>query len=78
MPEFTREKRYEVMKIADLEAIGLTAKERILLQSIRAKILLHRAYEGKPELECVVVEKGWPEYEPTWLSIERRMTCPSS
>ena len=34
-----------------------------------------RALAGKPALHCVVVEKDWPEYEPTWVDIEARVSA---
>lgn len=33
-----------------------------------------RRLKGKKPLECVVVEKDWPEYEPTWKAIEARVS----
>lgn len=41
--------------------------------------LVGKIYDGRdddmnPVLEYVVVEKDWPEYEPTWQAIEKRVT----
>lgn len=33
-----------------------------------------REEAGKPLLKCVVVEKDWAEYEPTWKAIEARVS----
>ncbi len=70
--EFTREVRYVVLKNADITQC-LTVNELIELRRIQAKVTEHRAKTGKPRLECVVVEKDWPEYEPTWKAIEARV-----
>ena len=71
--EFTREARYAVLKSADVMKC-LTVSELIELRRIQARVAEHRTAIGKPRLECVVVEKDWPEYEPTWKAIEVRMT----
>ncbi len=73
MSDFKREIRYVVLKATDLQAAGLTHTELDTLRAICAKVDQYRMDAGKPDLECVVVEKDWPEYEPTWLAIERRM-----
>ena len=69
--EFKREARYVVLKSADVMKC-LTVSELIELRRIQAKVEEHRAEIGKPPLECVVVEKDRPEYEPTWRAIEAR------
>ena len=71
--EFQREARYVVLKNSDVMQC-LTANELIDLRRIQAKVEEHRAEVGKPPLDCVVVEPDWPEYEPTWRSIEARVT----
>ena len=71
--EFIREARYAVLKNADVMQC-LTVNEIIELRRIQAKVEEHRAEIGKPPLDCVVVEKDWPEYEPTWKAIEARVT----
>ncbi len=70
--EFRRETRYVVLKNADIMQC-LTINELIELRRIQARVAEHRTAIGKPRLECVVVEKDWPEYEPTWKAIEARM-----
>jgi hypothetical protein len=77
MSEFKREIRYVVLKATDLQAVGLTEAELDSLKAVCAKVDKHRRDAGMPDLECVVVEKDWPEYEPTWQAIERRMTRPA-
>lgn len=74
MSEFKREIRYVVLKASDLQAVGLTDAELAALTAVVSKVDQYRMNAGKPDLECVVVEKDWPEFEPTWKAIERRMT----
>ena len=40
---------------------------------LQKKVNRLRARAGKQQLRCVVVEHDWPEYEPTWAAIERRV-----
>ena len=75
MSDFKREIRYVVLKAADLQAAGLTEAELNQLQAVCSKVDQYRADAGKPDLECVIVEKDWPEYEPTWKAIEQRMAA---
>lgn len=72
MNQSQREIRYIVLKASDLQTAGLTEAELGLLKAVCAKVDQFRRNAGKPALECVVVEKDWPEYEPTWQAIERR------
>jgi len=69
---FVRERRYIVVKISDAKK-HLTATELGILELVACKAALERRATGKPDLQCVVVESDWPEYEPTWLAIEKRM-----
>jgi hypothetical protein len=71
--EFKREARYMVFKLTDLD-VYLDPSTAFNLRQIGSVISKIRASYGKPALECVVVESDWPEYEPTWRAIERRMT----
>ncbi len=73
MNKFKRENRYFVLKATDLQACGLTEVELDSLVAITGKVDQYRRDAGKPDLECVIVEKNWPEYEPTWQAIENRM-----
>jgi hypothetical protein len=72
MAEFKREFRYAVIKRKDADA-ALTPEERDQLSDLLWKVACWRERNGKPPLECVVVEHDWPEYEPTWKAIEARM-----
>lgn len=67
-----REARYLVVKKTDMVP-ALTIMEMLALHSLCEKIAKNRKAQGKPRLECVVVEADWPEYEPTWRAIERRI-----
>jgi hypothetical protein len=71
--EFKRERRYVVVKISDINAAGCTQQERDAFNALCDKVALYRNGAGKGPLECVVVESDWPEYEPTWEAIQRRM-----
>lgn len=74
MSDFIREIRYVVLKASDVSAAGLTNTEMDSLEAICRKVDQYRNDAGKPDLRTVVVEKDWPEYEPTWQAIESRMS----
>ncbi len=60
--KFEREERYIVFKVKDLSEHKLGwVRDVIRLNDI-------------PTVDAVVVEADWPEYEPTWAAIERRVT----
>ena len=67
--EFKREERYIVFKLSDL-GNSLKGDE---IRRLAREYEEHRRLKGKKPLECVVVEKDWPEYEPTWKAIEARV-----
>jgi hypothetical protein len=67
-----REKRYLVIKLSDA-AKYLTPIQIKSLREVGEQIDYLRALEGKPPMQCVVVEHDWPEYEPTWKAIEQRV-----
>ena len=71
--EFKREERYIVFKMSDVVEHLITT-ERLHLERLYEIQRVGRREAGKGELECVVVEKDWPEYEPTWQAIEARVT----
>lgn len=74
-----REQRYIVLKLKDIEA----ARERfptltccgnmVAFNQVCDAVTLARGVQGKPLLECVVVEKDWPEYETVWQMIANRV-----
>ena len=51
----------------------LTGQQLKELGHICHSINCGRKNEGKESIECVVVESDWPEYEPTWAAIEKRI-----
>jgi hypothetical protein len=69
--EFKREDRYMVFKISDVVE-HCTKAEALHLARLYEIQRVGRKDAGKAELECVVVESDWPEYEPTWRAIEAR------
>ena len=71
--EFMREERYIVFKISDIKE-ALSASEIDDLKYLHRVTNACRERLRKKPLECVVVEKDWPEYEPTWKAIEARVT----
>jgi hypothetical protein len=72
-PQFQRELRYIVIKISDAEAV-LTKEGLRQLNMLGEMVAEGRRARGKNDLECVVVESDWPEYEPTWAAIQARCT----
>ncbi len=67
-----RETRYVVLKLSDIEKyVSTEYKDR--LSVICNSIIRGRDKDNKQELDCVVVEHDWPEYEPTWQAIEKRV-----
>lgn len=67
-----RENRYIVCKKKDVQA-ALSRDESAALNRLLQKVDRYRLNNGKVPLVCVVVEWDWPEYEPTWQAIERRV-----
>lgn len=75
MSEFQRENRYIVIKRKHLELLTDEAKET--LEDIIHAIAIARQPDMdtgmKGEVDCVVVERDWPEYEKVWSMIEERV-----
>ena len=69
---FKREQRYLVIKLSDMHGV-LSNTDLWHLEKMCKKVNDYRAERGKSWLHCVVVEHDWPEYEPTWRAIEKRM-----
>ena len=67
---FQRERNYFVFKTSDL--VGFDAA-RYHLENTEKTIGLYRKLGGKAPLECLVIESDWPEYEPAWDEIQRRV-----
>lgn len=74
MSDFKLEQRYIVMKYKDVLAMGVTSEELRTLQSLAYRVDAHRQMSGKQPLDCVVVEKDWPEYQVVVESIAARVT----
>lgn len=73
MSDFIRGKRYSVLKKMDC-SMYLTLNDCCLLDRLLKKIADGRKKDGKPAFEAVVVERDWPEFEPTWNAIECRVS----
>lgn len=69
MSKFEREERYIVVKIKDAQHID---RNEPFNGYDRLRDFLKQ--ECIPTREGLVIEKDWPEYEPTWATIERRVT----
>lgn len=69
---FEREDHYLVIKHTD-SAAALSETEREQLAGLVHKIDGWRRSQDKDILQAVVVERGWPEYEPTWRAVEARV-----
>ncbi len=72
MSEFKREGRYIVIKQSDGEA-ALGKSGMAVLRTLCELVDEVRTQRGKSPFDCVVVESDWPEYEPTWEAIQRRV-----
>lgn len=77
-----REIRYTVIKNKDFEGAihegYLLSEQYNELVSILRGVEEYRKSKNKASLEAVVVEKDWPEYEPTWNMIESRVFAQES
>lgn len=71
--KFTREERYIVLKKSDVQK-ALTRAELNALTYLTVRVTDSRYDQGKAPLQCVVVEHDWPEFEPTWKAIEKRVS----
>lgn len=69
---FVREFRYIVFKVKDVETF-LPRHAQDILGTLGKAIHEGRMASGKAPFEAAVVEKDWPEYEPTWKAIEERV-----
>lgn len=66
-----REVRYAVIKYSDMGSLPPEDHQKLI--ELLAKVEQSRTDAGKQPLECVVVEKDWPEYNGTWKAIENRV-----
>ncbi|MNJ26555.1 hypothetical protein D3C77_210420 [compost metagenome] len=67
---FEREARYLVIKLSKLDA-GYATGELYADAELAKKI---EKLASSALIDCVVIEKDWPEYEPVWSMIEARVT----
>lgn len=66
-----RERRYIVFKTSD--AVYLTAEGKQAVADLIEAMTKIREDQGKPQLNCVVIEEDWPEYEKVWKMLEARV-----
>ena len=67
-----RENRYLVFKNSDVKRY-LTPEAQIELSQIARTITGARKGQRRGELQCVVVESDWPEYDHVWELIRMRV-----
>lgn len=68
-----RERRYVVLKLTDLQKY-LTVDQRNDLARLEEIVSCGREADGRAPLTGVYVEADWPEHEPVWKMIERRVS----
>lgn len=68
MLAFEREKRYYVFKVRDI-----APETQPLLDRLEHSVNTRRRREGRLLLRTCVIESDWPEYEPTWNALARRV-----
>ena len=75
MSEFKKEDRYLVIKRTDMLLANskLSQDEIDTFNKVTDVIMMARDEQGKPPLNCVVVESDWPEYDTVWNMIEKRV-----
>lgn len=69
--EFKREQRYIVMKISDISHLDRKDKQDLIRISDKLEDIRDGLF--KQELQCVVVEQDWPEFDIVWDMIKQRM-----
>jgi NTP pyrophosphatase (non-canonical NTP hydrolase) len=72
MSTFQREDRYIVLKSKDIQHLSAANMQK--LQDVCGRIKIIRTERGKHDIECVVIESDWPEYEVAWALIEARVS----
>lgn len=66
-----RENRYMVLKLSDIEKLPVAMQQTLC--EVDSEINFKRQQANRGLLNAVVVEADWPEYEPTWQAIEKRV-----
>lgn len=72
MPKFKTEDGYIVLKLSDVHQY-LPQPLIDHLKSIAREVEGGRVVAGIQPLQCVVVERDWPEYDQTLAAIEARI-----
>lgn len=67
-----REFRYLVVKYKDMLRYLSEDDQRALIE-LTKKVDAGREADGKHFMECVCVERDWPEYDETWMAIAARV-----
>lgn len=67
-----RENRYLVFKRSDIDKY-LDDEEKKALTNVQLSILEGRGRDGREQLQSVVVEHDWAEYDQVWKMIEARV-----
>jgi acetylornithine/succinyldiaminopimelate/putrescine aminotransferase len=67
-----RERRYTIFKHADIDKY-LTEEQKEKLFELDSHISSCRQQEGRGLMTGLVIEKDWPEFEPAWSMIEKRI-----
>ena len=67
-----REERYLVVKYKDMLK-HLTIDEQMSLIELAKKVDAGRKSLGKQEIQCVVIEHDWPEYDEVWAMLASRV-----
>ncbi len=71
MSEFKKELRYYVVKVSDAQQFSDEAKHA--LENVLYASQIVRKLRDAPQIDCVVVESDWPEYEIVWGMIQARV-----
>lgn len=68
---FQREDRYIVIKRSDMENLPIDQRRNFAgpCRALHEQMFI----AGAPARSFLVIESDWPEYEPVWQMIERRM-----
>lgn len=67
-----RERRYTIFKHSDIEKY-LNEEQIEKLFELESEISFRRQQEGRGLMSGLVIERDWPEFEPAWTMIERRV-----
>jgi len=67
------ERRYVVLKISDIERYIPAYKWKLMQELICDDIEKKRKEEGRAPLECICIERDWPEYEPVLKMLSGRV-----